>query len=291
MLSIIVNGSTTYSLDDGSLCLLRGYQGWGSLPLTRITDRGGQQDGDSDLGWAGDPRVASLTLKFPLTDLDDYYTSRDTLNRIFAPDNELILTWALPYGNRYIDVKASGGIDLPWAARQWAQGDFLVVLRASNPAFYDPDQQAITFTVTGGGTGWAIPWAIPWGPGGSAIDETEYITYTGSYKSYPILRLQGPLTDPVITHAVLGDTLDLTGSSIGGGAYYEIDCRYGYKRILDNAGNDVTYKLSDDSDIDTFRLDVDPIVPGGINPINVQASGANSSSAIYLRYYRYYTGV
>ena len=290
MLSAIVNG-TEYSLDDGTLCTLVGYEGWGSFPVERLTSEGPMQDGDTDLGFKVKARTASLAVMFHATELSDMYVLRDQINALFAPGNSLTLKWALPYGDRMIDVKPSGNIPMPWVVNDWAAQTLALVFRAADPSFYDPNQVAMSFGLTGGGTGWPIPWIIPWTIGTATLDQRVAVTYTGRHKTYPIIRIIGPITNPKITNETTGDVLFFDGITISAGNYYEIDCRYGYKIVTDSGGTDRTGQLTDASDIDTFRIETAPIAMGGINSIRVEGSSVNTATQVYMNYYNRFTGI
>jgi hypothetical protein len=150
---------------------------------------------------------------------------------------------------------------------------------------------ALNFGLTGGGTGWGIPWVIAWTIGSSALDQRVAVTYTGRHKTYPIIRIIGPITSPKITNETTGDVIFFDGITIAAGDYYEIDCRYGYKTVTDSGGTDRTGQLTDDSDMDTFRIETAPIATGGINSIRVEGSSVNTATQVYMTYYNRYTGI
>lgn len=113
------------------------------------------------------------------------------------------------------------------------------------------------------------------------------IVYDGDYDSYPVITLNGPLADPVITNTITGDRLDFTGGTIGSTDIWTIDLRYGRKSVLSGTASIVSY-LSDDSDLATFRLLPDPVATGGTNTITVSFTSNGTASAISLAYVNRY---
>lgn len=273
---------------------LTAHDGWGMAPVTRFSRRGAQQHGDTDIGYILNPRYGTLVFRVQETTLEAMYAQRDKLLQYFAPDNDMSLLWTMPNGTkRQIDVVYSGDLSLPWEAGDWAAQELTITLKANDPTFYDPAVQAVNFSLTASGA-WAIPWAIPWPIGDSSFDEAADIAYTGKFISYPVIRIIGPITSPIITNETTGDKLDFTGASIGSGDAYIVDCRYGHKTVVDNAGADqlILGKLSNASDLDTFCLAAPRQgVASRVNTIRVQGSGGSSLSNVILSYYRRYLGV
>jgi hypothetical protein len=167
----------------------------------------------------------------------------------------------------------------------------VVELRAADPTFYDPTALGYTFGVNAGTLGWAYPITFPEGFGSSTVNQTRAITYNGTWRTYPVVLIKGPITNPVITNTTTGDKLDFTGTTVNSGTTYTIDCRPGVKSVLDQAGASQIAALTDDSDLATFSLEADPEAPGGINTITVTGSAANATTEVYLQYYERYIGI
>ena len=290
-LSAIV-GSTEYSLDDGTICRLVGHDGWGMPPLHRLTERGPNQHGQTDLGYRLDPRIGTLALLLPVTTLTEMYTRRDQLLDIFAPGNSPSLAWTMSYGTRYIDCHVDGEVAMPWEPKRWAAQLIALRLRCPDPTFYDPTAEVVTFALGGGGDSMEVPLAIPWPIGASTLDQTVSITYSGNWRSHPHrIRIVGPITDCVITNETTDEVLDFTGTTIAAADYYDIDCRYGYKTVTDAAGDNKIADLTEDSDLATWHLAPSPEAAGGVNDINVTGSSVTEATEIYLNYYTRYLGL
>lgn len=289
-----VRGGVQTNLSDGTLCWVEASDGLGMTPLHRLTERGPQQQGDSDVGFRLDPRSIKHVFGAQADSMAGLYALRGHLLRLFKPSSvPLSLLYELPTGDvRQIDVVLAGDLELPSGDRSGFYQKVGVTFRAADPTFYDPEMKAVIFGVGGSGTtGLTFPATFPWSFGASTIDTTKAVAYVGDWATFPVIEIDGPIANPVITNLTVGAKLDLTGVTIAAGDSYIIDCRYGFKTVVDAAGVNRIDKLSDDSDLATFRLEADPDAPGGVNSIRVQGSGATSATEIFIRYYNRYVGI
>jgi phage-related protein len=147
------------------------------------------------------------------------------------------------------------------------------------------------FTIGAGTDTWEVPFPVPFKVGASTIDSNIAISYDGNAPSYPIIRITGVATDPVLTNETLGLKLDFTGTTIAAADYYEIDLRYGRKTVVDSAGANQLADLTTDSDISSFRIAADPDAPGGINSLNFTCTAATLATACTVVYYERYIGI
>jgi hypothetical protein len=286
-------GGTTYNLIDGTYALWIGEDGTGNAPSRRITEQGPLQHGDTDVDVRLDPRIFRELFMITPASLSDHYTRRSALIRIFRPSaTKMQMRWTLDNGNiRQIDCVVAGGPDFASTEREGFAQKMVVQLRANDPTFYDPTQNVVTFGVGAGASSFSFPISFPIHFGGSTVDQTRTIAYSGTWRDYPVVIIGGPITDPVVTNLTTADKLDFTGITIDTGDYYIIDCRYGYKTVMDAAGANKIADLSDDSDLATFSLEPDPDAVGGLNDIQVTGSSANANTQIYMRFYNRYTGI
>jgi hypothetical protein len=202
------------------------------------------------------------------------------------------MRWTLENGDiRQTDCHVNGRIVFASSNQDGFNQRCVVPLRAADPTYYDPSLQSVTFGVGGGGGAFTVPVAVPTGVGASAVDQTRTIAYAGTWRTYPIINVTGPINNLVIYNTTTGDKLDFTGYTIGVGASLTIDCRAGVKTIVDGTGTNVIDKLSDDSDLATFSLEADADAPGGVNSIRVTASGATSATEIFFQFYNRYEGL
>lgn len=289
MLTLIKNSAET-SLDDGTLCFKIGDDGWGMVPVNRLAQAGPQQHGETDYGFRLLPRVGNLILQIPGTSLSDLYDKRHVLLELFSPYDLISFRW--DNLDRQIDGYFIGQLTMPANQRQGFHQVVAVSIRCPDPSFYDPELFLVAFGLGGGAESFVVPMPVPHGVGSSALDETVGIDYTGSWQEHPIIRITGPIANPVITNITTNEKLDFTGTTIPGGDYYDIDTRYGFKTVIEDDGTNRIDKLTSDSDLATFHLQPDSAeVPGGSNSIRVEGSSVTEATKVELWYYRRYLGI
>lgn len=283
-----------YSLDDGTFCYWVGDDGLGLAPLHRLSERGPLQHGDTDRGYRLDPRTIRLVLDIVATSQDAFEHARLSLLHIFKPNTSPIkLKFAMVNGTYYMDCYTMGAIPMPSVDRMAWNQTVVIELKANDPTFYDPELNVHTYTVVGGADTGEIPMPVPSfvGIGSSSVSITENIVNEGTADVFPQIHLSGPLEDPVITNNSTGETLSFNGTHIAAAHYYNIDCRYGYKTIIDNHDVNQIAALTDDSDLVSFHLGTDPDVVDGANSITVTAGGMDNDSRIVMYYYTRYVGI
>lgn len=281
----LIRDGATYSLSDGTISYLMGDDGWGHAPLTRHSERGPQQHGDSDKGYLLDPRVASLALRQVAESPDALDELRDTLVGLFAPTGTLALRWTRGSRVRQIDVKLLEGLNMASEERGgWASQLTGVLLKANDPTFYDPAGESVLFALGGGSDALTIPHSVPMFVGASVIDATTVVNNQGNWQALPhLIRITGPLTDPVIINETTGEVLDFTGVSIADSAHgIDIDLRYGYKTVVDFDGLNAIQYLSSGSDLATWHLEP------GANSIRVTGTAATMASQVEIAFYERY---
>lgn len=292
MISLIALGAE-FSLDDGTYCFFLGDAGLGMIPIHRFSERGPLQDGDTDLGYRGDPRFFSLFLEIVGISRNDLWDKRQTLLRMFRPRSSPIsIKWVLS-STYQIDCHYASDLVMPSTDREGFSQRVVVTLKANDPTLYDPVADAVTFQLGAGSDSFPVPMSVPHNVGVSTINLSIAIVYQGTADSYPtLIRLTGPLVDPVITNLLTGEKLDFTGTTISGSTYYDIDLRYGYKTVKDNTGVNQISKLTNDSDLATFHLE--SAEDGSLsleNPIRVQATGATPTSKVEITYFKRLIGI
>lgn len=286
-------GGVTYSLSDGTLCYWVGQDGLGMAPVHRLRERGPNQHGETDRGFRLDPRRLRLFFDVMGEDSGDVYDKRTELLRILGPqDDPVTLRWRLDNGDvRSLNADCVGDLSFPTTNRRGYLERAVVQMSAAEPSFYDPTLVSVSFSLVVAGA-WAIPWAIPWPIGAGTLDDTQDIVYTGSWRSYPIIYVTGPLTDARIENLTTGDVLDFNGATIAAGDVYTIDCRYGYKTVVDSAGDNKIGDLTDDDDLATFHIAA-PMDGSASRTNTLQVTGTNATAltSVLVQYYRRYTGI
>lgn len=300
MLSLWV-GNTEYPLDDGTYCYYAGDDGLGMAPVHRLSDRAPQQHGDADRGYLLDPRFFRLYLDIEASSYINLWERRQELMRLFMPSLYLLtLRWTIDTDFvRQIDCVYVGEFGMPSADRNAFAQRVVVGLKAPYPPFYDPEAEATTFQLgAGAGSDMAVPTDVPTQIGGSTINITQAVMYEGNVDSFPaLIRITGPITNPVITNVSLDLKLDITGTTIAGGDYYDIDLRYGQKTVVDAGGANRIGNLTSDSDLAEWRIaaDVGSIAigypEGKPNSIRVQGSSCTGSTKVEITYFNQYIGI
>jgi len=288
MLTWILAG-TEYALDDGVYCWHHGDSGMGGPPMHRLEERGPLQHGATDLGFRLDPRVIQLILGLFAETKPEMFQKRAQLARIFPPGAVGSLKWTMDGLVRQIDGNLMEGMDYSSQDRKGLWQRTAIVIKCADPTWYDPAGQALTFELGGGGTGTPVPTPVPTPVGASTILTSIAINYAGDWLSYPhLIRLVGPLTNPIITNLTTGETLPFS-TTIAAGHYYDIDLRYGYKTVVDELGANKVSALAAGHDLATWHIAAHPDAPGGVNVIEVNASAVNEVSAVLISWLDRYT--
>lgn len=284
-------GNTAYDLSDYETYIHHSNNGWGLPGIDLYSQSGPLQDGATYNDFRLQPRDLSLVIGLNGVDSSDYFAKRKQLFNIFKPkrDNTLKLRLTLDDGSvRQLDTTYVEGLGADGSEKQAYYHRFAIGLRAYDPTWYDPVLANIPFGIVSS-SGFSVPMAVPLAVGVSTINQTVSVDYTGTWDSYPIFTVVGPVTDLSITNVTTGDNITISGA-IAGGDTYTIDTRYGYKTIVDQNGVNKIAQYS--GDLATFRL----VAPeddsdSRVNDITVTGTGATSVTRIYLQYHTRYIGI
>ena len=259
-------------LDDPPYYYL-GDQGFGLAPLHRITTRGPLQQGDSDIDFRLDPRVLQLPIIYAISPSTiqryEHYSARQTLLNLFRPYEQGLLrvTTTLSSGasiTREIATKVLGGLSFDVDPSSYNIRT-VVQLRADDPTWYDPAGVNITYPQAN-------------------IGGTQVLSNAGNWFSFPVIRVTGPITNPVITNNTTSQAITIT-ATIGAGAYYDINLLYGQKTVFDNLGVNRISTVSAASALATWTLQ-----PGN-NTIAITGTGTTAATNINFDYRVRYTGI
>jgi hypothetical protein len=290
----IIDG-TEYDLNYGDPAKFEGEDDLGMPDLHRMEERGPMQHGSTDRGYRLDPRYATYVFGIFGQTRAQLWDRRREISRIFRPSRMITMKHVLDNDEiRYLDCYVAGGMKMP--AQDRKGGIFqkvAVMLKADDPTFYDPVADEFIFPLVGGENTCDVPTVIPMtiGIGASSIYITEAFPNNGDVSAFPIIRLTGPITDAKITNNSTGEVLDFDGTTIAVDHYFDIDLRYGYKRVIDNHDVVQTDKLSSDSDLVTWHLADDSEIADGINSVTLYGTGMSDASGIGFVWYTRYLGL
>ena len=288
----IKNGVETPIGDIGKLVA---HDGWGMTPLHRLSERGPFQHGITDLGYRLDARVATFVFNIGEDTLYDMYLRRDAILAYFVPGVEYEIKWTVGADVKCVKGFYNADMSMPWGVGEWAAQRFAISFICNDPAFYNPVPVSVNFQLGGSADIWEVPFEVPWHVGASTIDINTVVDYLGTVISYPpLIRITGPIHDPILTNYIAGSgvtyKLDFTGVTIAGGDHYDIDCRYGYKTVVNAAGTDKISELTTDSDLSEFGIYPEPEAIGGENTIGLTGSAVTASTKVEITYYNRFTG-
>jgi hypothetical protein len=284
----LVRGSNTYNLSSGSLSYLIDYSGLGLPPATNFYERAPLQDGNTRRGFRLDPRAFQQTFYVPA----DCRAKRqrvlgEFLDILSLQDGLLTFRFVLPdYTAKLIDFTLESSIDVASGERISRLRDYgqLVTCQflAPDPTFYEPTVQVVTLELADD-EGFSVPTPVPTPIGADELDDTAIILYAGSANSYPVIRINGPIVNPVITNETTDASLEFTADTeIVLWDWWEIDTKAG--TIVDSSGANKLGELSTDSSLALFYLLREREAPSG-NTITVTGTRVSGATSITLTYY------
>lgn len=265
------------------------YGGLGAPQTNFITRKGYKQNGLTEIDYLLQPRTITVELwRAPACDRQTYWDNRAALHDFLRPNRDGPLTFTLrtPDGSlRSIIVRADPGLTFPgtpnnnnWNVQE--QMDFI----AFNPVFFATEAivNALSAAVQ---TQLIFPITFPITFGTSDLFlTTGTITYTGSWKTYPIITLTGPYTRATINNITTGISIFMS-VAIGAAEQRIIDLTPGSQSIVDGNGDNKFSDLGAGTNLIDFAILPDPEVPGGIQEITIQLiDGVNGVSAASLTY-------
>jgi len=144
------------------------------------------------------------------------------LNSILGEDGTGTMRWTNQGSSNPLALTGLYLVDGPVFTIDNTTWDIHFVLQSEKPFAEDAEATIVdSVALTASGGGFTIPLTIPvtfTSSGGGTLT----VSNAGDFKAYPVVRVYGPITNPVVTNNTAGKSLVFTGS-IASGDYWEID--------------------------------------------------------------------
>lgn len=162
---------------------------------------------------------------------------------------------------------------------------FTLEITATDPGIYDDVQQAVVLPLdAGSGGGFKAPLVAPITTGvADPSSRPGWVVNAGDLGAYPVLRLQGPVTNPRVRVVETGRVLELA-ISLRDTDTVEIDTRAGARWVLLNGGN-AAPALTAASRLDLFTI------PPGRSEIRWTATDYTNSARLSVAWRDAYTAL
>lgn len=258
------------------------YGGYGLPPTQFVTRRGYRQHGVTEVDYLLEPRAVSVRLyHVGACSRQQYWDNRARLLEFLRPNRTgpLVLTLYQPDGaKRALSVRANPGLQFPPVgpdANAW-NIDEQIEFIAFDPLWFDPDEE--DHVLTGGyGSDLVFPATFPILFGPSGLQFTEDLAYAGTWRTYPVVEIDGPYRQATVQNVGAGVRLGLT-VPIAYGEKRIIDLTPGAQRIVDGNGANRFGELAPDSNLVDWAIYPEPEVAGGVQQVLVTLVGTEGSA-------------
>lgn len=285
----------------------------GLPPITRITQRGAFQHGETNIDYRINPRSFVIRGFVEANSTYEHMKVRDMLGKLFKVSNtasqlKVESTQTLtepPYTEeiitRAIDCYVEGGINVSSDTSAGYSVFFDVQLRATNPFWYNPAESKVTLSNVTTGDPTDVPLLVPRTYGTIGINSTVSVPYAGTFRSFPIIYVyggDGGITNlEIINNSALAPkfgaiqkNLSIRLYSVPAYSTFTIDLRQGYKTVKNQNGEDMLAYVDPSSNLTSFALF--PTLEYGSNENILDVSGTSSTNAyVTMTYYTQYTSI
>ncbi len=289
--SITLRNTASTAISLNGPIYVTAHDGLGMVKPNRARQRGPYQHGYTLTNATLGDRV--VTLKLAVDGVDDSATAVQARALVALLNNlneALYLDVTSADGlTKRLDVYYQDGLRLPHeAAGLYGDLPDVVQLVADDPIAYSVELTTVRMAYSGGGTGMPIPLIMPWTLGASVLDELAVLGYAGTWGAYPKIRFVGPLEDPILQNHTTGETLSFNGTHIAAAHWFEVDCAYGVKTVIDNHGVNQLGALTAASDLGTFHIAPADEAVHGSNEFHIVATGITAATYVSVSYYTMY---
>ncbi len=276
---------------------LHTYGMFGAPPTTYITRKGYKQHGVTEVDFTLEPRTITLLLwRAPACNRNEYWQFRQDLHEFFRPNRTGPMTYTLirPNGSkRQLIVRAQPGLTLPanqMDDNNWDINEELEFI-AHDPVWYDPTAIVNNLTGAKDQTGLIFPITFPITFGAEGLIFSQSLPYLGTWEEKPTLRLEGPYNSAEVRNDTTGVILYLS-KPLPTGAIRLVNLRQSPPNVTDAAGVSKNDELGPASNLVDWKLEPDPVAPGGVNTITaVYYGGLAGTSKFRLTYYTRYFAI
>jgi|SRR3990167_389497 len=299
--SIITADGEEYRLHDRFRKFVLSVTGEGHPPISYITQRGPGQHGSTVIDYRLEDRIIQYTIAVTARNRYDYWDNRELLLDILRPnrqtDDSLISPIKLRkyYSNgkkRQINVVVEAGPTFqprnPSDHNEYYIQESVRFI-AHDPIYYDPTEECEAF-IFEFENHLVFPITFPIRFGIAAVSNTLDITYIGTWKTFPVIQITGPVNGPKITNSVTGKIIKLN-YNIPGGRIVTINTQYGNKSIVDDLGTNLIGVIDNPIDLTTFEIVPAPRAPGGVNTLVAGGYGMSENTLIQVAFYNRYFGI
>ncbi len=276
------------------------FTGFGAPPIDYITQRGPFQHGVTVKNFFLRPRTIQLLIRQAFCDRTAWWAGRAALLNEIRPNRQATATASVPGTLRIVETDgtirdlsvfiAEGPGFEPRVSGEWDEWAFMEALRftAHDPVAFDPTQVTATFTITLGAS-LVFPITFPITFGSGALDDTLVVTYLGTWLSFPVITIVGPIEQPRIDNVTTGEKIEFS-IDIAPGRTITINLTEGNKTVVDDLGTNLIGAVTPDSNLATFHIAPDPEAAGGLNTMRLRGTNPTGATAVSLAYFDRYFG-
>jgi hypothetical protein len=294
----------SYDTNTGLTFSLFEFSDVGLPPISRITQKGAFQNGDTNIDFRLGPRKFTIRGMVPASNTFENLNVRQTLSQIFKVTNtraRLLLTsiqtlnedpFTETIMQREIECFVEGGLNFSSDTSGGYDVFYDVALYAPSPLWYDPTAVTVTIGTSPTGDATDVPLTVPRTYGSTELNDTTVIPYTGTFLSYPIITIESGsagMTGVRIRNNTQGTEIVIP--TIQANMTLRLDLRYGYKTVLDGDLINQIALIDPSSDLTTFALVPSINTQVATNFINVTADSSGTDASVSLRYNTQYTAV
>lgn len=288
-----------YSFHNNADRALLSFTGWGMPDIEYITQRGPYQHGRTIVDYRLQPRVVQYTYRQTGGCRDDYWDNRYGLINAIRPNRGAPgcvergrLRKVLSDGSvRDLYVMVERGPRFQARGTDWDEWSITETIRfvAHDPVVFNPALQSASWTISSTSQ-LVFPITFPIFFGSEIIDSDLDITYDGTWLTYPIITIVGPLHGTIITNESTDEVIRFE-YDIPAGTTITMNLDYGVKTVVDQDDTSLIGSVGADSDLATFHIAPAPEVAGGVNTITVQGSNADANTAVTISWLDKYIGI